>query len=180
MRRVTPIRLLLALLAVPMMYGQSIQTVTQTLSATVNPASTFVSVPGSITLTEAVGNFQPFVGTLLLTYQARSTFATGGGSITVQASTDFAPTGGPSIAAGALTYTCSGATLGTNCSGPIVVSTATATNVVTLPAAACGGGGVCSNGNDPQQVTLGLTVKNSPAYATGTYTATLLFTISST
>ncbi len=163
----------------PTLLGQTIATTTQQLTAAVNASSTFVSVPSSVTLISGAGQFVPYTGSLQLTYEARTTYLIGGGSITVQMSADFSPTGGPTIASGAMTYTCSGTTLGTDCSGPITVSPTTATNVVTLPATGCGGG-VCTYPNDPQQTTLGIAVANSPAYATGTYTATLLFTISST
>ncbi len=163
----------------PALFGQTIANTTQQLTAAISPSSTFVSVPSSVTLTGGAGQFQPFSGTLQLTYQARTTYLIGGGSITVQASADFSPTGGPTIASGKMTYTCSGTTLGSNCIGTQTVSTTAATNVVTLPVTGCGGG-VCTNPNVDQQTNLGIAVLNSPTYATGNYTATLLFTISST
>jgi hypothetical protein len=151
---------------------------TQSLSATINAVGS-ISAPASATLTTGATTFQPFTGSLTLNYKARTT-PVGGGSITLNVSSDFTPAGGPSAAAGALAYTCSGATLGTACGGSQTASTTVQTPVLTLPASACtGGGGACSSQN-PNSVNLSFTLTDSPVYATGTYSAKVTFTISAT
>jgi len=151
---------------------------TQTLTATINPIGS-LTAPASANLTSVGTTFQPFTGSFAVTYKARTT-PVGGGSITLNVSSDFSPSGGPSAAGGALAYTCSAATLGTACSGSQTASTTVQTPVLTLPASACtGGGGACSSQN-PNSVNLSFTLTDSPAYATGTYSAKVTFTISAT
>jgi len=153
-------------------------TATQTLNATISPVGGLV-LPGSTTLKAVGTTFQPFTGTLAVSYEVRTT-PTGSGSITLQVTSDFTPAGGPSVSTGVLTYTCSGATLGTPCSGTRTASTTTQTPVLTVPASACtGGGGACS-GQDPNTVNLNFTLTDDPGYATGSYSATVTFTISAT
>src|SRR5947209_461215 len=83
-------------------------------------------------------------------------------SRSVKATADFTPTGGPSVASGQLTYTCTSATLGSACSGTQTASTASQTNVVTLGAGACtGGGGSCSS-VDPNTVQTSFALVNNP------------------
>jgi hypothetical protein len=156
---------------------------TQTLQAVISPLGGLFSFPNSVTLTKTGTAFRNFTGSLAIQYRARTTQSSGGGTITVQATSDFTPAHGPSIASppsvgDALRYTCSGATLGTNCSGTQTVSTTASTNVVTFSASECtGGGGSCSS-TDPDTVTVSFTLTNDPKYKTGTYSATLTFTIS--
>lgn len=150
----------------------------QTLSATINPVGS-IAAPASANLTSSATTFQPFTGSLTVNYWARTT-PVGGGTITLNVSSDFTPAGGPSAATGALAYTCTGATLGTACSGSQTASTTFQTPVLTLPASACtGGGGACSSQN-PNSVNLSFTLTDSPDYGTGTYSAKVTFTISST
>ncbi len=152
-------------------------TTTQTLSATIDAIGK-VSVPSSLTLTSAGTTFVAYSGSLTVSYKTRTTAATGSGSLTLKATADFSPAGGPSISSGQLTYTCSAASLGAACSGTQTVSTASPTNVVTLGAGVCtGGGGSCSSTN-PNSVQSTFTLSNNPAFKTGTYSATLTFTIS--
>jgi len=149
----------------------------QTLDATLQPIAE-VSLPASLTLTSA-SQFAAFTGSLSINYRARTT-ATGGGTITLQVSSDFTPAGGPSAAAAALSYTCGGASLGTACSGPQTASTTAQTAVVTLPASACtGGGGSCSS-SDPATVSLSFSLTDNPAYSTGSYSAQVILRISAT
>jgi hypothetical protein len=150
---------------------------TQTLSASINAIGK-VSVPASLTVISAGTTFVAYSGNLSISYRARTTSGTGSGSLLLQATADFSPAGGPSIATGQLTYTCSAATLGSACSGTQTVSTSSQTNVVTMGASLCtGGGGSCSASN-PNSVQSTFTLSNNPAYKTGTYSATLTFTIS--
>ena len=90
-----------------------IQTTTQTMSANVSPNGK-LSIPASIDLRSPDTRFGTLAGSLTVSYWAR-TSASGGGSVTVQANSDFSPAGGPSISA--VSFTCSGATLGAGCSG---------------------------------------------------------------
>jgi hypothetical protein len=151
----------------------AVTTITETLSATFAPAGK-LSVPSSVTLTHTGTVFNPFTASLTLNYRARTLT---GGNITLQITTNFAA-GGPSVTAGDLKYTCSGATLGTNCSGSITASASTATGVLTLPANSCTGAS-CGNA-DPNSMTIGFTLADSPTTKTGSYSATAKFIISST
>src|ERR1035438_1779355 len=153
-------------------------TATQTLNAMIYPIAK-LSAPASVSLTSGGTQFNPFQGSVPITFRARSTPA-GGGTMTLQVTSDFAPAGGPSAASGALTYTCSSANLGTACSGAQTASTTLQTPVLTLPASACtGGGGACS-AQDPNSLTLNFTVVDDPRYDTGSYSAKVTFIISAT
>jgi hypothetical protein len=158
-------------------------TTTETLQAVISPLGNLFSFPNSVTLTKTGTVFNNFTGSLAINYRERTTQSTGGGTITVEATSDFTPANGPSIhtppsTGDALKYTCSGATLGTNCSGTQTVSTTAATNVVTFSASECtGGGGSCSSAS-PNTVTVNFTLTDDPKYKTGSYSATLTFTIS--
>jgi hypothetical protein len=167
---------LCAVVALPV--GGATGSATQSLSASINPIGA-LTVPASASLSPGTIAFQPFTGNLTLNYELRTT-PTGGGTIGLIVSSDFSPSGGPSIASGALAYSCSGASLGTACSGTQTVSTTTQTPVLTLPASACtGGGGACSN-QDPNSVNLNFKLTDDPGYATGTYSAQITFVISAT
>jgi len=149
------------------------QTTTQTLLATIS-ADGKVSVPGSVAIQVSGNRFSAMSGNVTLSYWAR-TSSGGGGSVTVQAN-DFSPSGGPTAAS--VSYTCSGATLGTGCSGPQTLSTTTESPVVSLPSNVCtGSGSGCSN-QEPNTVLLSFSLPNLPHYKTGTYSAQLTFTMS--
>lgn len=153
-------------------------TTTQSLSLQL-AADVDITAPGSASLTSSGTTFNTYTGTVSLNYRARVTTSTGNGSITVQASADFSPSGGPSVAAANLTYTCGAPTLGTGCSGTQAVSTTSSAPVLSLPAGACtGGGGACSSAN-PNTIQLNLVLANKPAYKTGSYTIQLTFNMSS-
>jgi len=150
---------------------------TQQITVQLSPNAK-LAVPSNLTLVAAGQTFLPFMGALPVTYRARSTPA-GGGAITLQVSSDFAPGGGPSASAGVLTYTCSGATLGMGCSGLQTARVGAQTPVVAFPPASCtGGGGACS-APDPNSVQINLVLENNPEYSTGAYSAQLTLTISS-
>ena len=168
--------LLLALTSLPA--GGGTGTATETLSATLSPVGA-LTTPATATLTTSSHTFQSFAATFPVSYQVRTT-PVGSGKITVQVTKDFSPTGGPTAASGALTYVCSGANLGTACSGTQTASTTTSTPVLTVPASACtGGGGACSSQN-PNSMNLTFTLTDNPVYPTGTYSANITFTISAT
>jgi len=151
-----------------------IQTTTQTMSADVSPNGK-LSLPASIDLQSPDTRFGSLAGNLTLSYWAR-TSDSGGGSVTVQATSEFSPAGGPSVSA--VSFTCSGATLGAGCSGSQFLATTTQTSLVSLPGGACtGGGGVCS-AQEPNTVLLTFAVLSRPGYKTGTYSAQMTVTIS--
>lgn len=149
---------------------------TQSLTVQTSPNGK-LSVPSSAGLTSAGTLFQPFTGSLLINYEARTT-PSGSASITIQAASDFSPANGPSVAAGNLVYTCGAASLGTACSGTTTVSTSSQTSVVNIGSSACtGGGGACSSTN-PNTVQMNFVLANSPSFHTGTYSANLTLSIS--
>ena len=153
-------------------------TLTQSIQLTLAPA-TKLSAPSSLTLTAPGGPFNNFSGNLVLSYKSRTLPGSAGATITVKANSEFTPTGGPKLSTGDLTYTCSGASLGTGCSGSQTVSSTAQTAVVTVPAGSCtGGGGLCSPSN-PNTVTLNFQLANSPNHQAGSYSTTLMFSVSS-
>lgn len=118
----------------------------------------------------------PFTGTTTLSYLIRTSKSSGTGTITVLISSDFGGTGGPSVgtpptAGDALAYTCAVSAPGTPCSGAQTASTKAATAVGTFGAGA-------SSGKGGNAASLGWSLTDDPAYATGTYAATATFTIS--
>lgn len=177
-RRVAKVLWLVAILCVPTLCTSGTGTTTQTLSAQLFPIGK-LAVPIGLPLASSGTTFVAFSGALAVSYRVRTTPA-GAGAITVQATSDFSPAGGPSVSAGDLTYTCSGASLGASCSGSQTVSAAVQTPVLTIPAGVCtGGGGACS-ASDPNSVQVNFVLTNDPGFSTGTYTAQLIFTISAT
>ncbi|MBZ5580093.1 MAG: hypothetical protein LAP40_26330 [Acidobacteriia bacterium] len=150
----------------------------QTLSAWLYPTAK-LSVPAATTMSPGAGRFRSFSAVMPVTYRARTT-AGGGGSITLQVTGDFSPAGGPSVSGGALQYSCSEASLGTACAGLQTAAVGYQTPVLTVPAAACtGGGGACSAA-DSNSLRLNFTLADDPGYATGSYSAQLTFIISAT
>ena len=169
----------LLLLPIPCL---SQNTMTQTLNATIVPLGGLFMQSTPLALTRT-STFAGFIGTMTLSYRARTRQGSGQGTITVKATSDFMPTGGPSIAsppstADKFTYTCSGATLGVACSGIQTVSTTASTTVVSLGASACTGGGApCSTAN-PNSANVTFILTDDSKYKTGSYSATLTWTIS--
>jgi hypothetical protein len=180
LRRKNGILVLVAFLAAltpTALYAQS-----QTLNLNLQAAAALYSFPNSLSLSKSGTVFDAFTGSLTINYKART--GTGTYSITMRATSDFPATGGPSIGAppssgDALTYTCTGATLGTGCSGTqTVVTTSPGTPVVTIPTSSCTGGGSPCSSSNPNTVTLIFSLTDDPKYKTGSYSATLTFTIS--
>jgi hypothetical protein len=150
---------------------------TQSLIVALPPAVS-ITAPASFALTSGGTTFgiftSPSVG---IQFKVRNTQGSGTGSITVK-STEFSPLNGPMIASGNVTYLCSAPTVGV-CSGAQTLSTTSATPIVTFPASTCTGTG-CGTGATLPTVQVLFTLANSAQYKTGTYTATLTFTISAT
>ncbi len=158
--------------------GQFATTGTTTVSVTVGAEAAIRIDTSTTTLTTAATTFAAYTGTTSLTYKIRTTQSTGTGAITSRVTTDFAPTGGPSVAtpptAGdLLQYTCTIASPGTACSGTQTASTSADTSVATFGADARS----ALAGNSGS---VAWTLTNDPVYKTGTYTATVTFTMSTT
>ncbi|MBI3665743.1 MAG: hypothetical protein HY236_05865 [Acidobacteria bacterium] len=171
-------RWLAAILCAPVICISNTGSTTQNLSAQINPIGK-LSVTAGIPLTTSATTFIGFSGTLPVSYRVRTTPG-GGGAITMQATSDFAPAGGPSLSTGALPYTCGSASLGTSCSGAQTVSKTAQTPVLTVPGGVCtGGGGACS-ASDPNSVTVNFSLTNDPQFQTGAFAASLMFTIIAT
>lgn len=158
-------------------------TATQTLDATIVPLGGLFMPSSQMVLKKPTSNFNVFTGSVAVAYRVRTTQGSGQGMITVQATTDFAPVGGPSIAnppsAGdSFTYTCTGATLGVACSGTQTVSTTSATNVISLGASECTSGGAPCSSVAINTATITFLLPDDPKYQTGSYSATLTWTIS--
>ena len=162
-------------LLLPLIAASDIQTTTQDLAADISPYGK-LSLPSNVTLQAAGTRFQEnLTGSITVGYWVR-TSNVGGSALTVQAGTAFSPSGGPSISD--VTYVCSGATLGAECSGSQVLTISGQTAVVALPSGACTGGGSPCSTAEPNTVVLTLSAPNKPSYKTGTYFATVTFTIS--
>jgi len=151
-------------------------TVSNTLNANINALGA-LSVPGSASLTQSGTVFNAFSGTVTVQYRAR-TSAGGGGNITMKVTQDF-QAGGPSVSGGDLTYSCGAAGLGATC-GASTASTTSATSVVILPASACTGGGAPCSASDPNSVIVTFGLADQPVVKTGSFTASVQFTISAT
>ena len=140
-------------------------TVTATIAA---DASIAVSSPTTLS---TPGAFASFTGSTTVTFSIRTTKVGGSGSIVLQAA-EFAPAGGPTVAAGNLTYTCSGSpSVGSACVGTLTASTSSTTSVVSAI-----GADAKANGTG---VTVNWTLANSPLFSTGAYSATVTFTLTS-
>jgi len=170
-------RLVLLALA-PSMATSDIASTTQSLMAFLQ-ASGKLSVPAAIALQPTSTGFAPFVGSLPLSFRVR-TSPGAGGTISLQVSSDFTPPEGPSASGGNLRYTCTGSSMGNPCSGIQTASPSAQSPVVSLPGAACTGGGAPCSQADPNTVQVDFVLENEPAYNTGNYSAQVLFVISAT
>ena len=148
---------------------------TTTLSVSVSAEAALSVSTSTTSLTASGAIFSPFTGTTNLTYKVRTTKVGGSGTITTQVTTDFTGAG-PSVATppssgDALTYTCTVASPGTACSSAQTASTTAATSVGTFGANA-------HSAKAGNTASLAWSLTNDPLYETGTYTATVTFTIS--
>ena len=169
--------ILLGVLGSASLYAQFAPTGNTTLQVNVG-AEAGIRVDTAVTNLTSPSTFADYVGTTNFTYKIR-TSAGGSGTITMQITADFAPAGGPSVAApldptDTLAYTCSLIVPGTACAGSQTSSTTAQTGVATF------GGNAHSTklGNGPNSVSW--TLSNDPLYATGAYSATATLTISAT
>jgi hypothetical protein len=177
MKRQYLLALAAALIAAPASYAQFAATGTTNLSVTVGPEAGLQVTTSTTTLTAAGTVFNPYSGTTNLSYKIRTTQSTGSGSVTLKVTSDFSA-GGPSVTTppsvgDALTYTCTAAAPGTPCSGSQTASVSSATSVATF-----GAGASSSNAGNAASTIWSLT--NDPVYKTGSYSATVTYTISAT
>jgi len=168
--------LTILLLAASFSYAQVTSVPTTTLNVTVGTEAAIV-VGSTSTFTAGSGSFANWTASTPFTYYIRTTTSGGSGNIQLKITSDFSPSGGPSVAnsgstGDTLTYTCSVQSPGSACSGTQTASTSTPTPVATFGAAATSAkGGNASN-------SVAWTLVNDPAYAQGSYVATATFTIS--
>jgi hypothetical protein len=167
------------LLTAPLAHAQ-LGTSTGTTTVTVAPVAeaAMTAITATTTIASSGTNFTNYTGSTSLTYFIRTTQSTGSGSITLKVTTDFSPTGGPSVTTppstgDKLAYTCTLSGVGTACSGSVTASTSASTSVATFGANAHT---VTFPGGDT--ATMAWTLTNDPKYATGSYSATVTFTIS--
>ncbi len=153
------------------------QAQTTTLSVAVNPEAALTVNTSTTTMATTGTNFTiPYTGTTDMTYMIRTKASGGTGNIQLKVTGDFSPAGGPLVATppstgDALTYTCTVASPGTACTGSPTASTTSSTSVATFSA-----GANSAKGGNSASVAWSLT--DDPVYNTGTYTATVTFTIS--
>jgi hypothetical protein len=169
---------ILGLLSSVSLFAQFGPTGTTTLQVVVATEAAIQVDTATTNLTSA-GSFADFTGSTDYTYKIRTSQVGGTGAITVQITSDFAPAGGPSVAAppspgDSLDFTCTAVAPATGCAGTQAASTVAATNVATFGADARSA--LAGNGGNSVDWTL----TNDPQYATGTYNATATFTISAT
>ena len=161
--------------AIPALNAQFAATGTTTVSVTVG-AEASIQIDTSTTSLTSVGTlFSDYTGTTSLTYKIRTTASGGSGTITSQVTSDFSPANGPSVASpptagDTLAYTCTVSAPGTACSGSQTSSTSSATSVATFGANARS----AKAGNSGS---VSWTLSNDPRYQTGSYSATVTFSI---
>ena len=176
MKRLNVLAVLAVLCMSSLSYAQFAGTGTTTLAVTVGSEAAIRIDTASTALTASGTTFaNPYSGTTNFTYKVRTTKVGGSGTITLKVTTDFSGSGGPSVAtppAGdSLSYTCSVGGVGTPGPTPVNASTSSSTNCVTFGADA-----KSAFGGDAGSVAWSLT--NDPAYSTGSYNATVTFTVS--
>jgi hypothetical protein len=156
--------------------GLGTTTVTNQVSVTVAAEAALTISGSATTLTSTGTNFSDYTGTTPFTYFIRTGKTAGSGFIKLQVTTDFSPTGGPSVGTpltvgDTLSYTCTVSSPGTACSGSQTSSTASQTSVATFGVDAH----TTKAGNSASVV---WDLSNDPLYQTGTFTAVVTYTIS--
>jgi hypothetical protein len=159
-------------------HAQFAGTGTTTLQLTVGPEAAIQINTATTALSTSTTTFaNPYTGTTNFTYKIRTSVGSGTGNVTSQVTSDFtAATNGPSVASpptagDALTYTCTVAAPGTACSGTQTASTSASSPVASFGADAHAVGNAGS---------VAWSLTNDPLYPTGSYSATVTFTISAT
>ena len=164
------------LLSTSMAYAQlGTTTPTGVLSVAVSAEAGLTVDTATTSLTSLGTNFSPYTGTTNLTYYIRTTKVGGSGTIVLEVTTDFSPANGPSVGSpptgtDQLTYTPAIDPPGTAAGANQVASTGSSTSVATFGANAHS----TFAGLD---ATVAWTLTNDPLYETGTFTATITYTI---
>ena len=171
------------LLSLPALAQLGSGTGTTTLNVTVAAEAGLTVGTGTTAMTSTGTNFSNYTGATNLTYYMRTSATGGSGNVVLQVTSDFLPTGGPSVASppsvgDALKYSCTVAAPGNNgtgtpCASPTTAATGSATSVATFGTDARS----LASGNS---AAVNWTLTNDPKYKTGTYSATVTFTISAT
>lgn len=150
-----------------------------TLSVNVGAEGSLRIDTATTTLATTGAVFNDYTGATSFTYKIRTTTTTGSGTVTMQVTSDFSPAGGPSVASpptagDKLAYNCTIVTpgSGSNCASSVTASTTSAQTVASF------GAGKNSASAGTSGNTINWTLTNDPAYHTGTYSATVTFTIS--
>ena len=151
-------------------------TTTQSLQVTLNPAGIIVSNTNA-TLTLTGGAFGSYTGSITV-YDKIRTSPTGSGSITIQFSTDFAPTNGPRVSNGDLSFTCGTPSYGTGCSGTTTPALTTAYTVNSFGSATCTGGGAPCSSSTPNSLVINFSLPDTTSFRVSSYTTSGLLTIS--
>ncbi len=168
-----------ALLAPSVVLAQFNPSGTTSISVNVGPEAAIRIDTATSSLAASGAVFgSDFTGSTAFTYKIRTRQGDGTGNIQLQVTSDFSPAGGPSVnspldSADTLTYLCSVATPGTGCSGSQTASTKVAT-----PVAEFGANARSTRAGNAGSVNW--TLVNDPQYATGTFTAVVTLTISTT
>ncbi len=157
-------------------HAQFAGTGTTIVSVTVGAEASIQVNTATTTLTNVGTIFNNYTGNTSLTYKIRTTKVGGSGTITLKVTSDFSPANGPSVGTppshgDTLSYTCTAAAPGTACTGPIASSTPASTSVATFGTDAHSA--VAGNASS-----VAWTLTDDPTYATGSYSATVTFTIS--
>jgi hypothetical protein len=177
--RIAALALAVGYFAMPNSYAQFAGTGTTAVNVTVGAEAAIQVTTANSNLTSVGTTFANYTGSTNFSYKIRTTKVGGTGAITAQVTTDFSPAGGPSVASpptagDTLGYTCTVAGAGTGCAGSITASTGSATSVATFGTDAhSAAAGTAGN-------SVAWTLVNDPVYQTGSYSATVTFTVSST
>ena len=106
-------------------FAQFAATGNTTLNVTIGPAAA-IRVDTATTNLTSTGNFSNYTGATNWSYKIRTSTGTGSGQVVVKINPDFSPAGGPSVAAGNLSYTCTltapTSGTGTACSGSVTAA----------------------------------------------------------
>jgi hypothetical protein len=165
------------LLTTTMMFAQVGTTApTNNVNVTV-AAEAALTIAGDANLTSAGTNFADYTGTTNFTYFVRTSAGAGSGTISLKVTTDFGPTGGPSVASpltasDKLHYANTVSSPG-SAAADVDASTAASTGVATFGADAHS----AKAGNSGSTA---WTLSNDPLYKTGSYQAVVTYTISAT
>lgn len=158
---------------------------TTTLSLAVSNEANIAVITTTTLLSSGTTTFSDYTGTTNYKYQIRTSSGGSGGSVTLKVTTDFSngtggqpSVGSPPTLGDLLKFTCTAA-VGTACATAQTASTSVDATAITFGTNVHAGapGNVTANGANGSVI---WNFTNDPIYPTGTYTATVTFTISAT